>query len=29
MKKFLAEDLNGVIPAMITSFNKDENINKE
>ena len=29
MKKFLAEDLNGVMPAMITSFNKDENINKE
>ena len=29
MTKFLAEDLNGVIPAMITSFNKDESINKE
>ena len=29
MKKFFAEDLNGVMPAMITSFNKDENINKE
>jgi len=29
MRKFLAEDLNGVMPAMITSFNKDENINKE
>ena len=29
MKKFLAEDLNGVMPAMITSFNKDESINKE
>lgn len=28
MTKFLAEDLNGVIPAMITSFNKDESINK-
>ena len=29
MNKFDPEDLNGVMPAMITSFNKDESINKE
>jgi N-acetylneuraminate lyase len=29
MKKFVAEDLNGVMPAMITSFNKDESVSKE
>ena len=29
MKQFDANNINGVIPAMITSFNKDESINKE
>ena len=29
MPKFQSNDLNGVMPAMITSFNKDESINKE
>ena len=29
MKIFDSQDMNGVIPAMITSFNKDESINKE
>ena len=29
MPKFEANNLNGVMPAMITSFNKDESINKE
>jgi len=29
MKPFDPHNMNGVIPAMITSFNKDENINKE
>ena len=29
MSKFETKDLNGVMPAMITSFNKDESINKE
>ena len=29
MKKFDANNINGVMPAMITSFNKDESINKE
>jgi N-acetylneuraminate lyase len=29
MKPFDAKSINGVIPAMITSFNKDESINKE
>ena len=29
MKKFDPNNINGVIPAMITSFNKDESINKE
>ena len=29
MKTFDLENMNGVIPAMITSFNKDESINKE
>ena len=29
MNKFDPQDLNGVMPAMITSFNKDESINKE
>ena len=29
MKKFDSNNINGVIPAMITSFNKDESINKE
>ena len=29
MKQFDPNNINGVIPAMITSFNKDENINKE
>ena len=29
MKTFNLENMNGVIPAMITSFNKDESINKE
>ena len=29
MKHFDAQSINGVIPAMITSFNKDESINKE
>ena len=29
MNKFDPEDLNGVMPAMITSFNKDESINKQ
>jgi len=29
MSKFEPKDLNGVMPAMITSFNKDESINKE
>ena len=29
MPKFQPNDLNGVMPAMITSFNKDESINKE
>ena len=29
MPKVEANDLNGVMPAMITSFNKDESINKE
>ena len=29
MKQFDPNNINGVIPAMITSFNKDESINKE
>ena len=29
MKQFGPNNINGVIPAMITSFNKDESINKE
>ena len=29
MPKFEANNLNGVMPAMITSFNKDESINKD
>ena len=29
MKQFNPNNINGVIPAMITSFNKDESINKE
>ena len=29
MKKFDPNNINGVMPAMITSFNKDESINKE
>ena len=29
MKKFDPNNINGVMPAMITSFNKDETINKE
>ena len=29
MKQFDSNNINGVIPAMITSFNKDESINKE
>ena len=29
MTKFDPNNFNGVIPAMITSFNKDESINKE
>ena len=29
MPKFESNNLNGVMPAMITSFNKDESINKE
>ena len=29
MSKCQSNDLNGVMPAMITSFNKDESINKE
>ena len=29
MKQFDPKNINGVIPAMITSFNKDESINKE
>ena len=29
MKKFNPNNINGVMPAMITSFNKDESINKE
>ena len=29
MKHFDAQSINGVIPALITSFNKDESINKE
>ena len=29
MKIFDSQNMNGVIPAMITSFNKDESINKE
>ena len=29
MSKYDPKDLNGVIPAMITSINKDESINKE
>ena len=29
MPKFQSNDLNGVMPAMVTSFNKDESINKE
>ena len=29
MNKYDPKDLNGVMPAMITSINKDESINKE
>ena len=29
MSKYDPKDLNGVMPAMITSINKDETINKE
>ena len=29
MTKYDPKDLNGVMPAMITSINKDESINKE
>ena len=29
MKQFDPNNINGVIPAMITSFNNDESINKE
>ena len=29
MTNYTAEKMNGVIPALITSFNKDESINKE